>query len=223
VARILEAIRQVDPGIRFFQASSSEMFGNAQQSPQDESTPFRPRNPYGIAKLAGHWFTVNFRQTYGIFGCSGILFNHESPRRSTEFVTRKITSAVARIKVGLQDKLALGDLDARRDWGFAGDYVRAMWQMLQAPDPGDYVIASGESHSVRQFCEIAFGHLGLNYLDHVVPDAAGRRPGESVDLVGNAAKAGRVLGWRASTGFDDLVRMMVDADMKSVLDGGASC
>lgn len=223
VARILEAIRQVDPAIRFCQASSSEMFGNALHTPQDESTPFQPRNPYGIAKLSGHWFTVNYRETYGLFACSGILFNHESPRRGTEFVTRKITSAAARIKAGLQDKLVLGDLDARRDWGFAGDYVGAMWLMLRAPDPDDYVIATGKSHSVREFCEVAFGHLGLDYADHVVSDATIHRPQDSTILVGNAAKAARALGWRPSTSFEDLVKMMVDADMKSVLDGGANC
>lgn len=223
VARILEAIREVDPGIRFCQASSSEMFGNAARAPQDESTPFQPRNPYGIAKLAGHWFAVNYRQSYGVFACSAILFNHESPRRGFEFVTRKITSAAARIKAGLQEKLMLGDLDARRDWGFAGDYVRAMWQMLRAPEPGDYVIATGRSHSVREFCEVAFGRLGLDFADHVIVDAASNRPRDSAHLVGNAAKAARVLGWRPSTNFEDLVKMMVDADMKSILDDGANC
>lgn len=222
VARFLEAIRQVNPGIRFFQASSSEMFGNAVQSPQDEATPFQPRNPYGIAKLSGHWYTVNYRETYGIFACSGILFNHESPRRTAEFVTRKITIAATRIKAGLQDKLVLGDLDARRDWGFAGDYVRAMWQMLQAPEPGDYVIATGKSHSVREFCDIAFAYLGLDYADHVVSDAASGRPRDSANLVGNAAKATRLLGWRPQLDFEELVKMMVDADLKSIADHAAS-
>jgi GDPmannose 4,6-dehydratase len=221
VARILEAIHQIDSGIRFCQASSSEMFGNAAQAPQDESTPFQPRNPYGIAKLSGHWFAVNYRQSYGVFACSAILFNHESPRRGAEFVTRKITSAAARIKAGLQEKLVIADLEARRDWGFAGDYVQAMWQMLRAPEPGDYVIATGKSHSVREFCEVAFGHLGLDYADYVLVDAVSSRPRDSVSLVGNATKATRVLGWRPGVDFEGLVKMMVDADMQSITDGGA--
>jgi GDPmannose 4,6-dehydratase len=214
VARLLEAIRKVDPSIRFCQASSSEMFGNASESPQNEDTKFYPRNPYGVAKLCGHWFSVNYRETHKIFSCSSILFNHESPRRGTHFVTRKITQSVARIKVGLQGTLQLGDIEARRDWGYAADYVHAMWLMLQQAVADDYVLATGETHSVREFCEIAFGHVGLKYEDHVLQDHNSRRPTEVVQLVGKPSKAERLLGWRRSVSFRDLVCMMVDADMK---------
>jgi GDPmannose 4,6-dehydratase len=215
VVRLLEAIRAVDPTIRFCQASSSEIFGNAAHAPQDESTPFHPRNPYGIAKLCGHWFTANYREVYGLHACSCILFNHESPRRGTEFVTRKIAIAAARIKAGLQDKLLLGDLDARRDWGFAGDYVQGMWQMLRAPAADDYVLATGVTHTVRDFCDVAFRHVGLDYEDFVMLDSVSRRPVESVLLVGNADKARRVLGWQPTISFEELVRMMVDADLQT--------
>jgi len=215
VVRLLEAIRAIDPTIRFCQASSSEIFGNPEHAPQDESTPSRPRNPYGIAKLCGHWFTANYREVYGLHAGSCILFNHESPRRGTEFVTRKIALAAARIKTGLQDRLRLGDLDARRDWGFAGDYVLGMWQMLRAPAPGDYVLATGVTHTVRDFCDVAFHHVGLDYEDFVVIDPVSRRPTESVPLVGNADKARRVLGWQPTISFHELVRMMVDADLRA--------
>ncbi len=215
VARVLEAIRIADPSIRFCQASSSEIFGNAPYAPQDESTPFRPRNPYGIAKLCGHWFTANYREVYGLHACSCILFNHESPRRGTEFVTRKITVATARIKAGLQDKLHLGDLDAKRDWGFAGDYVRGMWQALNAPSADDYVLATGVTHTVRDFCDVAFRHVGLDFEDFVVLDPTSRRAVEKVPLVGNADKARRVLGWQPTIGFEELVKMMVDADLRA--------
>ncbi len=216
VTRVLDAIRAVDPEMRFYQASSSEMFGKVQAVPQSESTPFYPRSPYGVAKVYGHWITVNYRESYGMHATSGILFNHESPRRGLEFVTRKITYNVARIKQGLQDKLALGNLDARRDWGFAGDYVVAMHLMLQQEQPDDYVIATGETHEVREFVELAFGHVGLDWRDHVVQDARYMRPAEVDLLVGDPSKAAAELGWRPRMSFPDLVAHMVDADMALV-------
>ena len=213
VTRMLEAVRFVDPAIRFYQASSSEMFGQVREEPQTEATPFYPRSPYGAAKAYGHWITVNYRESYDIFACSGILFNHESPRRGKEFVTRKITHAVARIKKGLQDKLQLGNLDALRDWGYAGDYVRAMWLMLQQEKPDDYVVASGQKHSVRQFVEKAFAHVGLDWEDYVEIDPALIRPAEVYTLCGDATKARDRLGWKPEVSFDQLVEMMVDADL----------
>ncbi|HEY8346561.1 MAG TPA: GDP-mannose 4,6-dehydratase [Symbiobacteriaceae bacterium] len=219
VTRLLEAIRTVNPSIRFYQASSSEMYGKAQETPQNEKTPFYPRSPYGVAKLYGHWITVNYRESYNLFACCGILFNHESPRRGSEFVTRKISEGVARIKLGLARELRLGNLDARRDWGFAGDYVRAMWLMLQQPYPDDYVIATGETHSVREFVELAFAHVGLNWQDYVVVDPSLFRPAEVDALVGDASKARRVLGWEPTVRFPDLVAMMVEADLKRLRDG----
>jgi GDPmannose 4,6-dehydratase len=214
VARLLEAVRIIDPTIRFCQACSSEMFGNAAEFPQNELTPFRPRNPYGVAKLFAHGMVGAYREGYGIFACSSILFNHESPRRGQEFVTRKITMGVARIKAGLADSLQLGSLDATRDWGYAGDYVHAMWQMLQAPAPGDYVLATGESHSVREFCEVAFAHVGLDYKNYVLLDGGAKRPPEPVPLVGDASKARKNLGWKPTVSFEELVHMMVDADLE---------
>jgi GDPmannose 4,6-dehydratase len=222
VAHLLEAIRHVDPSIRFCQASSSEMFGNANRSPQDEDTPFHPRNAYGAAKLYGHWMTANYRDTHGLFACSAILFNHESPRRGHEFVTRKISRAVAMIRAGQQSALALGDLEARRDWGFAGDYVHAMWQMLQAPVAADFVIATGVTHSVRELCEIAFRRAGLDYKQYVIENPGDKRQPESVQLVGNPARAEKVLGWKRSTSFVELIEMMVDADLLTVHGGSAS-
>lgn len=216
VTRLLEAVRQVDPTIRFYQASSSEMFGKVQETPQTEKTPFWPRSPYGVAKAYGHWITVNYRESYNIFACSGILFNHESPLRGKEFVTRKVSHAVARIKHRLDRKLKLGNLDAKRDWGFAGDYVRAMWLMLQQPTPDDYVIATGEEHSVGELAKLAFAHVGLDWRDHVVVDDGLFRPAEVATLCGNAAKAHRVLGWKPEVTFAQLVRMMVDADLERV-------
>lgn len=216
VLRLLEAIRTVDPAVRFCQASSSEMFGKTRESPQSETTPFYPRNPYGVAKLYGHWITVNYRETHGLFACSSILFNHESPRRGEEFVTRRITRAVARIKAGLQETLQLWDLQARRDWGYAGDYVQAMWRMLQVPVADDYVLATGESHSVREFCEVAFRRVGLNYEDHVVQDPNGRPSAETVPLVGDAGKARRLLDWQPTMSFDELVCAMVDAEVQAL-------
>jgi len=213
VTRVLDAIRIADPGIRFYQASSSEMFGKVLEVPQTESTPFYPRSPYGVAKLYGHWITVNYRESYDLHASSGILFNHESPRRGLEFVTRKISNTVAKIKLGMATELRLGNLDAERDWGFAGDYVKAMWLMLQQDQPDDFVVATGQTHSVRKFCEVAFGHLGLNYEDHVVIDEAFYRPAEVDLLIGDATKAETVLGWKPSVMFEDLVTMMVDADM----------
>ena len=215
VTRLLEAVRAVDPKIRFYQASSSEMFGKVREIPQTETTPFHPRSPYGVAKCYGHFLTVNYRESYGLFACSGILFNHESPRRGLEFVTRKISYAVARIKHGVQDKLHLGNLDARRDWGFAGDYVDAMWAMLQRDEPDDYVVATGETHSVREFCDVAFHHVGLDWQDHVVQDERFFRPAEVDLLVGDPTKTKAKLGWTPTTSFEDLVRLMVDADMAS--------
>jgi GDPmannose 4,6-dehydratase len=216
VTRILDAVRMVDPEIRFYQASSSEMFGKVQAVPQTEKTPFYPRSPYGVAKVYGHWITVNYRESYDLYGVSGILFNHESPRRGLEFVTRKVTYNVARIKLGLADKLPMGNLESQRDWGFAGDYVRAMWLMLQQSEPDDYVVATGETHSVRELCEVAFGHVGLDYRDYVTVDPRFLRPAEVDQLVGDAAKARQKLGWAPKVTFEGLVRMMVDADMAVV-------
>ena len=213
VTRVLDAIRLVDPEIRFYQASSSEMFGKVQEVPQRESTPFYPRSPYGVAKLYGHWITVNYRESYDLHASSGILFNHESPRRGLEFVTRKITHAVGRIKLGQQEQLVLGDLDPQRDWGFAGDYVEAMWLMLQQDAPEDFVVCTGETHSVREFCQIAFDHVGLRWEDHVVQDERFMRPAEVDLLVGDASKAQKLLGWRPTTSFVQLIEMMVDADL----------
>jgi GDPmannose 4,6-dehydratase len=214
VTRVLDAIRIVDPDIRFYQASSSEMFGKVQAVPQREDTPFYPRSPYGVAKLYGHWITVNYRESYDLHASSGILFNHEGPRRGLEFVTRKISHAVARIKLGQAKELHLGNLEGQRDWGFAGDYVDAMWRMLQQDEPGDYVVAIGETHSVRDFCEVAFSHVGLNWEDHVVTDEKFFRPAEVDLLVGDASKARAELGWEPKVRFDGLVRMMVDADLE---------
>jgi len=214
VTRVLEAVRQVDPSIRYYQASSSEMFGKVREVPQDEMTPFYPRSPYGVAKVYGHWITINYRESYDLYACSGILFNHESPRRGLEFVTRKVTSSVARIKAGLDRELRLGNLDAKRDWGFAGDYVRAMWLMLQQDVPDDFVVATGETHSVRELCEIAFGRAGLDWTAHVVVDERFLRPAEVDLLVGSAARAAEKLGWTPTVGFAELVEMMVDADIE---------
>lgn len=213
VTRMLDAIRIVDRHIRFYQASSSEMFGKVQETPQCETTPFYPRSPYGAAKVYGHWITVNYRESYNLFACSGILFNHESPRRGLEFVTHKISNAAARIKLGLQDELLLGNLDAQRDWGYAPDYVRAMWLMLQQDRPDDYVVATGETHSVREFCQAAFACVGLNWEQYVKVDPKFYRPAEVDLLVGDAGKAHRVLGWQPSVTFNDLVRIMVEADL----------
>jgi GDPmannose 4,6-dehydratase len=213
VTRILDAIRLVDPTIRFYQASSSECFGKVGESPQNEKTPFYPRSPYGVAKVYGHWITVNYRESYNIFACSGLLFNHESPRRGLEFATRKITYGAAKVKLGLANELRMGNLEARRDWGYAGDYVRAMWLMLQEEKPDDYVVATGEAHSVRDFLEEAFGYLSLDYRDYVVVDPQFIRPAEVDYLVGDATKAREVLGWEPTVSFPELVRMMVDADL----------
>jgi GDPmannose 4,6-dehydratase len=216
VTRLLEAIRVVNSAIRFYQASSSEMFGMVRESPQNEETRFYPRSPYGVAKLYGHWMTVNARESYGLFACSGILFNHESPRRGVEFVTRKVSYGVARIKLGLQRKLKMGNLEAERDWGFAGDYVRAMWLMLQQDKPEDYVIATGVTHSVKRLLELGFGHAGLDYREHVEIDPELFRPAEVTHLLGNSAKARMQLGWEVRLGFDELVGMMVDGDIALV-------
>ncbi|GIV88768.1 MAG: GDP-mannose 4,6-dehydratase [Chloroflexus sp.] len=216
VTRLLDAVRIVDPEIRFYQASSSEMFGKVVEVPQKETTPFYPRSPYGVAKVYGHWITVNYRESYGMHATSGILFNHESPRRGLEFVTRKISHGVARIKLGLDKELRLGNLEARRDWGFAGDYVEAMWLMLQQDQPEDYVIATGETHSVREFCELAFGCVGLDYRDYVVIDQRFMRPAEVDLLIGDASKARQKLGWKPRTSFPELVQMMVEADLQLV-------
>ncbi len=213
VTRMLEAIRMVEPTIRFYQASSSEMFGKVREVPQSERTPFHPRSPYGVAKVYGHWITVNYRESYDLFACSGILFNHESPRRGLEFVTRKVTHGAAQIKLGLASELHLGNLNAQRDWGFAGDYVRAMWMMLQQDRPDDYVVATGQTHSVRQLCQEAFSILDLNWQDHVVVDQAFMRPAEVDQLVGEASKARRVLGWEPKVSFSQLIAMMVEADL----------
>jgi GDPmannose 4,6-dehydratase len=213
VTRLLDAIRLVHPAARFYQASSSEMFGKVRETPQRESTPFHPRSPYGVAKVYGHHITVNYRESYGMFAVSGILFNHESPRRGLEFVTRKISDGVARIRLGLANELRLGNLDARRDWGFAGDYVEAMWLMLRQAEPDDYVIGTGETHSVREFCELAFSHVGLDWERFVKHDTRFDRPAEVDLLLADPSKAQRVLGWKPETGFADLVRMMVDSDL----------
>ena len=214
VTRMLEAVRRVDPDIRFYQASSSEMFGKVREVPQNERTPFYPRSPYGVAKVYGHFITVNYRESYGLYAASGILFNHESPRRGLEFVTRKISDGVARIKLGLADELRLGNLDAERDWGFAADFVEAMWLMLQQDEPEDFVVATGETHSVRNFAEIAFEHAGLSMDDHVVVDPQFLRPAEVDHLVGDAAKARGKLGWEPRVSFRELVELMVDADVE---------
>ena len=214
VTRVLEAVRHVDPTIRLYQASSSEMYGKVREVPQTELTPFYPRSPYGVSKVFAHYITVNYRESYNLFAVSGILFNHESPRRGLEFVTRKVTDGVARIKLGLADTLTLGNLDAQRDWGFAGDYVRAMWLMLQQDQPDDYVIATGESHSVRELVEVAFGHANLDWKKYVRLDPKFLRPAEVDHLIGDSSKARRVLGWTPEVDFSQLVRMMVDADVE---------
>ena len=214
VTRLLEAVRHVDPSIKLYQASSSEMYGRVREVPQTEMTPFYPRSPYGVSKVFGHYITVNYRESYGLFAVSGILFNHESPRRGVEFVTRKVTDGVARIKLGLTDHLALGNLDAMRDWGFAGDYVRAMWLMLQQQKADDYVIATGISHSVKDLVEVAFGHAGLEWQKYVRTDRALLRPAEVDHLVGDASKAKRVFGWQPKVTFEALIQMMVDEDLK---------
>jgi len=213
VTRLLDAIRHINKKIRFYQASSSEIFGKVQEVPQRETTPFYPRSPYGVAKVYGHWITVNYRESYGMHTNSGILFNHESPRRGLEFVTRKVTHNVAKIKLGQAKQIRLGNLDAQRDWGFAGDYVQAMWRMLQQDQPDDYVIATGETNTVQRLCEVAFEHVGLDWREFVVQDPAFMRPAEVDLLIGNASKAGRALGWEPSVSFVDLVKMMVDADL----------
>jgi GDPmannose 4,6-dehydratase len=218
VTRLLDAIRLVDPSIRYYQASSSEMFGHARQVPQTEDTPFHPRSPYGVAKVYGHWITINYRESYDLHASSGILFNHESPRRGLEFVTRKISHGASAISLGLADELRLGNLDAKRDWGFAGDYVEAMWLMLQQDEPDDFVVCTGETHSVREFCELAFSRLGLDWQDYVVVDEAFLRPAEVDLLVGDSSKAAERLGWKPQTDFADLVEMMVDADL-ALLEG----
>ena len=213
VTRVLDAIRLVDRTIRFYQASSSEMFGKVRETPQTESTPFHPRSPYGVAKVYGHAITVNYRESYNLFASCGILFNHESPRRGLEFITRKVTDGVARIKCGLQAELRLGNLEARRDWGYAGDYVQAMWLMLQQEQPDDYVVATGETHSVQELVELAFGYAGLDWKRHVVIDESFRRPAEVDFLLGDASKARQKLGWAPKLGFTELIRLMVDADL----------
>ena len=214
VIRILEAIREFNPRIRFYQASSSEMYGKVAETPQSERTPFYPRSPYGVAKVYGHWITVNYRESYGLFAVSGILFNHESPRRGLEFVTRRITDGASRIKLGLADRLTLGNLDAKRDWGFAGDYVEAMWRMLQHPEPEDFVVGTGRSHSVREFVEEAFRYAGLEWSRHVEIDPSLIRPAEVDHLVADPSRARKTLGWRPKVSFSELVRMMVEADLE---------
>ena len=220
VTRLLDAIRHVNPAIRFYQASSSEMFGKVREVPQRETTPFYPRSPYGVAKVYGHWITVNYRESYGLHATSGILFNHESPRRGLEFVTRKVTHNVARIKLGMADELRLGNLDARRDWGYAGDYVRAMWLMLQQDKAEDYVIATGETHSVEELVAVAFEYVGLDWKQYVVQDPRFMRPAEVDLLVGDASKAGKALGWEPKITFTDLIHRMVDADLELLKSGG---
>jgi len=217
VTRILEAIRTFDPKLRFYQASTSELFGKAQQTPQNEKTPFYPRSPYGVSKLYAHWITINYRESYDLFACAGILFNHESPRRGLEFVTRKITHTVAQIKHGLAGELRLGNLDARRDWGHAGDFVRAMWMMLQSETPDDYVIATGNTRTIREFCQVAFGHVGLDWEKYVVVDERFFRPAEVNLLLGDAAKAKKELGWQPEISFEQMVRQMVDNDLELVV------
>jgi len=216
VTRILEAIRACDESIRFYQASTSELFGKAQETPQNEQTAFYPRSPYGVSKLYAHWITINYRESYGLFACTGILFNHESPRRGREFVTRKITHGVARIKCGLDQELRLGNLDARRDWGHASDFVRAMWMMLQQDEPDDYVIATGTSRTIGEFCEVAFAHAGLDWRQYVVVDERFLRPAEVHTLLGDAAKAREKLGWEPEVGFEEMVQQMVDSDLEQV-------
>jgi len=216
VTRVLDAIRLVDPDIRFYQASTSEMFGKVHETPQSESTPFYPRSPYGVAKLYGHWITVNYRESYDLFACSGICFNHESPRRGHEFVTRKIVRSAARIKHQLEKELKLGNLEAQRDWGFAPDYVLGMWLILQQDQPEDFVLATGHTHSVRQFCELAFIYLGLDYREYVIQDPIYVRPAEVELLVGNPTKAKQKLGWETETSFDELVRIMVEAELRYI-------
>ena len=216
VTRLLDAILLVDPSIRFYQASSSEMFGKVVHVPQTEQTPFHPRSPYGVAKVYGHWITVNYRESYGLHASSGILFNHESPRRGLEFVTRKVTFSAAAIKLGLQKKVSLGNLDAQRDWGYAADYVRAMWLMLQQDEPADYVVATGETHPVRELCQIAFDQVGLDWEKHVEIDPQFFRPAEVDLLIGDPTKAREQLGWKPEVGFEELVRMMVDADVTAL-------
>ncbi len=220
VARLLDAIHKIDNDVRFVQASSSEIFGNATEVPQMEGTPVHPRNPYGVAKAFGHWITAVYREQRGLFACSCILYNHESPRRGEEFVTRRISRGVAMIKLGLANELRLGDLEARRDWGFAGDYVRAMWLSLQHSIPGDYIVATGETHSVRDFCEVAFSHVGLRYQDYVAEDRENLRSPETTLLVGDSTKAKRVLGWTPAVNFEQLVTMMVDADLQALAGSG---
>lgn len=222
VARVLEAIRLIDRNIRFYQASSSEMFGNAETSPQNESTPLRPRNPYGVAKTYGHWISLNYREGYHMFVCTGIMFNHESPRRGKEFVSRRISEGVARIKLGFAETLTLGNLEAKRDWGFAGDYVALMWRMLQQKRPDDYVIATGEVHSVKELAELAFRHVGLRWEDHVKIDPKLVRPTEIHVLCGDASKARRLLGWQPKMGFNELVESMVDEDLRKLKNESAS-
>ena len=216
VTRLLEATRQVDPDARFYQASSSEMFGKVREVPQTEATPFYPRSPYGVAKVYGHWITINYRESYDLFACSGILFNHESPRRGLEFVTRKVAHGAALIKLGMARDLRLGNLEAKRDWGYAGDYVRAMWLMLQQETPDDYVVGTGQTHSVRELCQVAFGHLGLDYQEFVKADPRFMRPAEVDLLVSDPSKAREELGWEPAVSFEDLVVMMVDADLKRI-------
>ena len=222
VTRLLEAIRACDENIRFYQASTSELFGNAQETPQNEQTAFYPRSPYGVSKLYAHWITINYRESYGLFACTGILFNHESPRRGREFVTRKITHGVARIKCGLDQELRLGDLAPRRDWGYAGDFVRAMWMMLQQDEPDDYVIATGTSRTIGQFCEVAFAHAGLDWRQYVVLDERFLRPAEVYTLLGDATKAREKLGWEPEVGFEEMVQQMVDWDLEQVAHQSAS-
>ncbi len=216
VTRLLEAIRTCDETIRFYQASTSELFGKAQETPQNEQTAFYPRSPYGVSKLYAHWITINYRESYGLFACTGILFNHESPRRGREFVTRKITHGVARIKHGLDQELRLGNLDSRRDWGYAGDFVHAMWMMLQQDEPDDYVVATGTSRTIGEFCEVAFAHVGLDWRQYVVVDERFLRPAEVYTLLGDATKARKRLGWEPEVGFEEMVRQMVDWDLEQV-------